>query len=54
MSEAVVFALSKILPGGWVPVELVDKVPIDRPRPLNAIEQAEAQFPGVARWLPDP
>lgn len=25
MSEAVVFALSKIQPGGWVPVELVGK-----------------------------
>lgn len=28
-----------------------DKVPDDKPNPRNAIEQAEAWFPGTARWF---
>ena len=31
-----------------------DKVPDDRPNPRNAIEQAEAWFPGTARWFRSP
>lgn len=31
-----------------------EKVPSDKPGPRNAIEQAEAFFPGTARWFRNP
>lgn len=41
-------------PRKWDAYERGAKVPIDRAGPRNAIEQAERQFPGSARWFRSP
>lgn len=41
-------------PRKWDAYKRGAKVPADRPGPRNAIEQAEARFPGSARWFRSP
>ncbi|HLP98654.1 MAG TPA: hypothetical protein VK149_09435 [Sideroxyarcus sp.] len=41
-------------PTKWGFYEKGEKVPDDKPGPRNAIEQAEATFPGAARWFRSP
>lgn len=41
-------------PRKWDAYERGSKVPADRPGPRNAVEQAEARFPGPARWFRSP
>lgn len=41
-------------PRKWDAYEKGSKVPADRPGPRNAIDQAEARFPGAARWFRSP
>ncbi|CAO3409389.1 hypothetical protein [Azospirillum largimobile] len=41
-------------PRKWDAYEKGTKVPFDRPGPRNAVDQAEARFPGAARWFRSP
>lgn len=41
-------------PTKWGFYERGEKVPDDKPGPRNAIEQAEAAFPGTAQWFRSP
>ena len=41
-------------PRKWDAYEKGTRVPIDQPGPRNAIEQAEARFPGTSRWFRSP
>ena len=41
-------------PRKWDAYEKGTRVPNDRPGPRNAVEQAQARFPGTSRWFRSP